>query len=120
MAGGRSDNPDGEGGEDTPPTRSYVDALLRGNLSADQVASLRAEIATRAEEEAAQLPRSYPPGPSGAPSTPPPSSPPLSPRVAPRTPLPSSSRPRVPTAPPSKPPASWPSLRFPNSSPPPE
>ena len=49
--------------DDTPPTRSYVDALLRGNLSHDQVADLRAEIASRAEEESATLARSYPPPP---------------------------------------------------------
>jgi hypothetical protein len=59
MPAGRSESGDGE--ESTPPTRSYVDALLHGNLSADQVASLRAEIASRAEEEAARLARSYPP-----------------------------------------------------------
>ena len=56
MSGGRPDRPDE--GDDTPPTRSYVDALLHGNLSQDQVANLRAEIASRAEEESAQLARS--------------------------------------------------------------
>ena len=36
-------------GSDTPPTRSYVDALLKGNMTALQIASLRAEIAHEPE-----------------------------------------------------------------------
>jgi hypothetical protein len=113
-----------EDGDDTPPTRSYVDALLRGNLSADQVASLRAEIASRAEEESARLARSYPPPRS---TSSPPSAPPSAPR-SPRSysPLPTSS-PRGGSHPPSgPPPVSWPSpqsyaptSRAPASRPPP-
>ena len=34
-----------EGDEDTPPTRSYVDALLEGNMTPEQIANLRAGIA---------------------------------------------------------------------------
>lgn len=114
MSTGPSDDDDGD---DAPPTRSYVDALLRGNLSVDQVASLRAEIASRAEEESARLARSYPP--------PAPSSPPSSPSSSPRSPRsysPSSqpsSRPssRGGSHPPSgPPPVSWP---FPSSYAPP-
>jgi hypothetical protein len=39
------DEPEQDDAEDTPKTRSYVDALLRGNLSPDQIESLRTEIA---------------------------------------------------------------------------
>src|SRR4051794_32988567 len=60
MPPGRSDETD----DDTPKTRSYVDALLRGNMSPEQLANLRAEIA--AGDEAAPMPPAAP-LPRGAP-----------------------------------------------------
>ncbi len=107
MPPGHSDH-DGEDGDDTPPTRSYVDALLRGNLSVDQVADLRAEIASRAEEESARLARSYPP---------PPRRPSVPPSIPPTTPRSFGSRP--PAGPPSAPPTTVRSygVRLPSTAP---
>jgi hypothetical protein len=48
-----------EDADDTPPTRPYADALLHGDLSLEQIADLRAEIASRAADETARLARSY-------------------------------------------------------------
>jgi len=42
---GHSDHDEDDEGSDTPPTRSYVDALLKGNMTPSEIASLRAEIA---------------------------------------------------------------------------
>jgi len=106
MPPGHSDR-DGED-DDTPPTRSYVDALLHGNLSVDQVADLRAGIAGRAEAEAARPE----PRPSAAPTAPfsgrPPSLPPTSQRLLTSRPstLPPTSPRSYGAAPPTLPPTS--------------
>ncbi len=69
MPPGQTEREDDE--ETTPRTRSYVDALLRGNLSPDQLARLRGEIAGHAEEAPPRAPRGF--GSSRPPSAPPPS-----------------------------------------------
>jgi hypothetical protein len=72
MSAGQSNR--GDPDDDTPKTRSYVDVLLRGDISPEQLASLRAEIIS--EDITDGRPRT--PVPQG----PPPRSP------APRTPMP--------------------------------
>jgi hypothetical protein len=52
---GYDEHDEDEGGPDTPPTRSYVDALLKGNMTPSQVASLRAEIAREPIEDEGDL-----------------------------------------------------------------
>lgn len=60
--------------DDSAPTRSYVEALLHGHLSPEQLDSLRAEIAGGVMEGALELVRSSPPprssGFPGPPSAP--------------------------------------------------
>ena len=86
MSPDRFEHDEDDAGSDTPPTRSYVDALLEGNMTPAQVASLRAEIArdpVLADLRAPAAPR-ISSRPSGAPSSfrpvepPPPPSGPLS------------------------------------------
>jgi hypothetical protein len=107
----RPGNPDGED-DSTPATRSYIDALLKGNMSEAEIASLKAEIAANPNARSSvPAPRSSRPAapPSSAPPSsarpsrpvgPPSSAPPLRGSVPAPPALPPSVRPVYPSAPP--------------------
>ena len=112
----RPGSPDEEE-DSTPATRSYIDALLKGNMSEAEIASLKAEIAANPNAPgAARHPASGPPAPpsSGRSARPPTPSSPA--RAHPSTmPAP---RPSRPVGPPSAAPAPRGSVPAPHGLPP--